>query len=360
MVGDYCIHRSVCNGIPKRFDILSRPQRRIHLVRRGISADKHIGLVERKVVRSHITCNGKSLFLRLPYGIHGQLCAHMGKMDRAVRLTAEGYAAVDVYYLGGSGPSFHAARGGDSTLVHLGLYRQGRLLRVLHYSHAKVPRIKKGCLQQFCVRHRGTVISEKNCPGFGHQGKFCKLFPLAPPAHAPRRKDSRRPGSLPPGYQVFHGYRIIHHGIGIGHCHDRGKPAPRSCPCSALRILVPFVAGIPKMNVKINESGAYQLSSEIEDLGSIPGKVFTPACDHPVLQEKIFGCRTNASAVENTGIFEQYHLSYTSKAKVKQGHSDRDTASDLFQDDAPGTVRHGRCDLHSAVHGSGMHHHSPG
>jgi hypothetical protein len=57
------------------------------------------------------------------------------------------------------------------------------------------------------------------------------------------------------------------------------------------------------MNVKINESGAQQLSSEIEDLGSIPGKVFPPACDHPVLQEKIFGCRTNVSAVENTAIF---------------------------------------------------------
>jgi len=94
------------------------------------------------------------------------------------------------------------------------------------------------------------------------------------------------------------------------------------------------------MNVKINEPGAYQLSPEVEHLGSLRGEIRPPAGDHAVLQEKVLAVLTKVFAVENTAVPQQYHLSHTSKAKVEQGHPDRDSAPDLFEDDAPGAVRH--------------------
>ena len=95
------------------------------------------------------------------------------------------------------------------------------------------------------------------------------------------------------------------------------------------------------MNVKINESGAYQLPPEVKHLGPLRGEVRAPAGDHAVLQEKILACLPEVFAVENCGILQQNHLTHTSKAKVQQGHPDRHAAPDLVEDDAPGTVRHG-------------------
>ena len=286
-----------------RLHVQPGPQGRIH-PGQGPPAQELV-LGQGEVLRTGLTGDGDSFFLKLPDDLHRPGRGDVADVDGGSGLLGQHGVPHDLKLLRNGGPARQAQRPGDPAFIdgvifhHIGVLTVGQDGKLL----PSAP--DQGVPQQVGVLHRHPVVRQGHRSGFLQRGGIGERLSLLPPGHC-----ADGPHVDPTGLR-----RLLPHqgdalgavggGAGIGHGCDGGEPSPGGCQAAGLYGLLVLKAGLPQVDVHVHQSGAYRQPPRINDPGGRRGQL---AADHrhpAVLHENVHDAADASHRVHHAALSDQ-------------------------------------------------------
>ena len=113
-------------------------------------------------------------------------------------------------------------------------------------------------------------------------------MPLLAERHGPDRVDPGRPGPLRLTNYEADRRLVVAHRIGVGHGAHGTEPASRGRHGAGSHGFLILLAGLPQVDVEVDQSWGHHLPSGIDDLGTVrPAQVRPHRGDRAILEQDI-------------------------------------------------------------------------
>src|SRR5512133_1287563 len=228
VVGCYCINGPVAERLPYGFDVLVRPQRRIHLVCRVIA--EYLSRRQHEVVRRHLGRDIDATLFGPPKHIHRLGTGNMADVQSGSSELGNLHISRNHACLGCCRPSLEPELARDLTLVAAGTCPgEMGVLSMLGNDPIKSSDIFQRSTHETCVPDAMAVVGEHPYAGAGpsHQPKLGQLDSVQSFTHRAHVHHLDMTVAGAQRCDMLGGLRRVSDGSRVGHRQHRGVTATR-------------------------------------------------------------------------------------------------------------------------------------
>src|SRR5713101_4587332 len=267
MVRRDAVDRAVHEALQQRLDVALRPERRRHLGVRVVLAHGVVG--QHEVVRRHLGRDAHAARLALANQADGAGRRDVGDVNVRARQLGQQDVARHHDVLGRPRLAQESQLGRDQSLVHRPAVRQVLVLGMADDGRAEGQGVFHRAAVDLGVHDALAVVGEGDAPRLGQLGHLGQLLALEAARDGADRVDAHDAFDARLGHDVVRDRAVVVDRIGIRHAgHGREAARGRGARAAGDGLLI-LVAGLPEMDVDVDQAGTDDLAGGVHDLRAL-------------------------------------------------------------------------------------------